>query len=646
MNTVLDRLLWLDKTIKHHAKLYYEQDRSEISDAEYDGLLFEYNNLVNQFPELIKELKEEIEGPLLGTTASPSSLEDTKLSVVPLTPPMLSLANALSIEAYKQWKEKLPEGVTLAEEYKLDGLAVRLIYVNGDLERIVTRGTGLEGEDITTSLKLIKNIPESIPNPTDDGSEIIIDGELVISKADFEVLNELVTKPYVHPRHAASGLARTLNPDDQFCNTLEFFSYGMPRVKDYDYTRVIKELRLLGFQTTADFSVNPNWEERPNLPYAVDGIVVKVIDPEDREAIGNTSHHPKWAIAYKFPKLTGTSKLKDCVWQVGRSGSVTPVVLFNPVNIGGSSITRASVHNFRRFQLQAEGLKVGADITVGLSGDIIPELISVDSYGKGKQLTPPKVCPSCETPLTFNGTNDDQVFLVCENHEGCPAQISRRLIHFASKRGMNIKGIGKVKINQWVESGVIRNFTDLLSLDERFPNDITLVDALAKAKTVKVNQFIYALGIPGVGSSLSKTIGNVIEMDNFFGLLTNKDQLVELPDIDWGTAIEIVNYVKNNEVDIRNAMNKITLLFEFIAAECTVVLTGNFGGDRSLLKERLLAHGIDVASRVTKKTKAVFLGDRYTKHKEKTALDLEIPLYQLNGVDYNRIVDTIVSYVK
>lgn len=636
MSLYKTRLETLAKLIRYHANVYYREDRSEISDTDYDMLVSEYNQLIADHPEL---LTPELD--VFKDRAVPIEDTNSEFEKVTHEPPMLSLDNVYSIEGYENWLGKLPEQdqKDQALEWKFDGIALRLVYEDGKLTQILTRGTGLEGENITENLNNFSYIPEEIEGDFADGLKIIIDGEGAVELDVYKELNDLLPTPYVTPRHAAAGISRNRKLGDIVAGSVTFIAHSFPRAIESDYESTMFALRKLGFKTSSDYNVPKITEERPShIPFAIDGIVSKVRNHERRAELGETNHHPRWAIAFKFPTLTADPKLEDVVWETGRTGSVTPVATFTPVMIAGVMVQRATLHNFRTFQREAEGLRVGSIIRVGMAGDIIPQFHSVEKVGKGRQCKPPKSCPACDEPLRYEGGDQEQIFLTCTNHARCPAQTLGRLYNFGSKHGMNFRGLGPATIRRFHQLGYLNSFLgffQLRELTQNVPlskNEEKLLDEIDKRRTTTFARFITALGINGVGKGTARDLAEHIkDKSEFFDLMEDQNSLMEIPDIGWGISMNVASYVKENRAVIESLLD----LLEFESVEVPkglipVVVTGKFPVRRNEITEVFARHGYEVTDRVNTKTKLVVLGDFYTKHKETSANELGIPVLSIS----------------
>ena len=654
MSIFKTRLITLVKQIRYHAGVYYREDRSEISDADYDLLVQEYHQLISEHPDLLTD-----DVNLFKEKAVPLDSVDSGFEKVTHEPPMLSLDNVFTTEQHLAWVARLEaaDQKDLANEWKFDGIALRLVYEDGELNQIITRGTGLVGEDVTDSLPYFKNIPTVLPEDFTDDTTIIIDGEGVIELSIYHELNQVVPTPYVTPRHAASGITRNRSLGDVVNGTLTFVAHSFPRAIKSDYESTLNALRMLGFTTCGDYPVPGITTDRPeHLPFAVDGIVTKIRNHEARDRLGATAHHPRWAIAYKFPTLTASPKLEDVIWETGRTGPVTPVATFSPVQIAGVTVQRATLHNFRTFQRESEGLRVGSTITVGMAGDIIPQFFKVETVGKGRMCKPPKSCPSCGEPLHYEGADEEQVFLTCTNHSGCPAQTFGRLYNFGSEHAMNIRGLGPATIKSFADRGLLTDFVSLYFLRQTTSTLVLtkaeekLLDEIDKSRNTNYTRFITALGINGVAKGTARLLAEQInDNEEFISLLTDTDSMMEIPDIGFGIAMEVASYISKNKPMIEQLLSLLT--FESISVPkdlIPVCVTGKFPFPRRVIEAELLTKGVEVTNTVNGKTKLVVLGEHYTKHKETSANDLEIPVILISvhpELTVVELVETIMGRV-
>jgi DNA ligase (NAD+) len=466
----------LREKLDHHSYCYYVLDQPEVSDAEYDRLFRRLEALEAEHPDLVTP-----DSPTQRVGAEPVEAFGT----VTHTIPMLSLGNALSRDELDEWLQRTSDGLDgepfdIVAEPKLDGLAVELIYEHGMLVLGATRGNGVTGEDVTQNLRTVKAIPlrlraEGVP------PRLEVRGEVYMHKGRFEELNEqrraADDAPFANPRNAAAGSLRQLDPRVTATRPLLIFLYGLGEVVGAEFNTHSEELdflRRIGFPVVepvvcrnAD-EIQDYWQrmhdKRDDLPYEVDGIVLKVDSLAQQERLGQRSRSPRYAIAYKFPPEQMTTVVTDIEVQVGRTGAITPVARLEPVRVGGVVVTNATLHN--ESEIARKDVRVGDTVTVQRAGDVIPEVVCVH-LGQRKPDAParyrlPDACPACESPIE---RPEGEVVARCINFT-CPAQVRARIEHFASRGAMDIDGLGEKLVDRFVEEGFVSSPADLYFLDE------------------------------------------------------------------------------------------------------------------------------------------------------------------------------------
>ena len=460
----------LRETLRHHEYLYYGLDTPQVSDAQYDAWMRELRALEDAHPEL-------------RTPDSPTQRVGGKpkegFAKVPHSRPMLSLDNAYDESELREWDRRLhelagDEKIAYMCELKLDGLSLALTYQNAQLVRGVTRGDGVIGEDVTTNVRTIRSVPLSISPAKLRASglpeDFEIRGEVVLPLAAFQKLNaereEQGLAPAANPRNAAAGTLRTLEPNIVAQRRLDFYAYFALNQQGYIFPLQSQSLDAL---STAGFRVNPTrqrvhtldevWDfiaraesMRESLPYEIDGVVVKVDSTDLQRKMGFTGRAPRWAIAYKFAARTGVTQVEDILVQVGRTGKVTPVAALQPVFIGGTTVSRATLHNAD--EIQRLGLKIGDFVSVERGGDVIPKVVAVlpeKRPADAHDFSFPTHCPVCGTALV---REEGEVDWRCIN-VNCPARLRESLLHFAARGVMNIEGLGEAVVNQLTERGLV-----------------------------------------------------------------------------------------------------------------------------------------------------------------------------------------------
>ncbi|MBN1365442.1 MAG: NAD-dependent DNA ligase LigA [Syntrophaceae bacterium] len=559
----IKRISDLRKVIEYHNKRYYQQDAPEISDAEYDHLMRELQDLENRYPE----------------TFSPAS-PTQRVGTVPLAKfasfnhpsPMLSLANAFTSEEIIEFDNRLKrlagvDHISYIAEPKLDGLAVNLIYENGIFKKGATRGDGTTGEDVTQNLKTISSLPLKIKpfSKSPIPSFVEIRGEVYIEKEPFEKLNIRRIKdgeePFANPRNAAAGSLRQLDSRITARRPLNIFLYGIGNVIGIDFSTHGKVLQILagwGFpvnkliEQAQDIDACLQYFERigtkrKSLPYEIDGIVLKVDNLSMQKTLGNISRNPRWALACKFPAAQETTTVKDIIVGVGRMGTLTPVAIMAPVNVGGVMVSRATLHN--EDEVIKKDIRVGDTVIIQRAGDVIPEVVKVimeKRTGREKKFKMPSQCPECGSEIVrFEG----EVAHRCVNIS-CPAQLKEHIRHFASRNAMDIEGLGEKVSAQLFDAKLIADPADLyfltkdqlVALDRQAEKSAqNLIKAIAKSKNPPLDKFIYALGIRHVGERTAKLLAD------HFGIMENlvaakQEDLMEINEIGPEIAAAIVEF--------------------------------------------------------------------------------------------------------
>jgi DNA ligase (NAD+) len=512
----------LRNEINYHNYRYYVLDSPVISDAEYDRLLRELQALEAAHPELIRP-----DSPTQRVGAQPLPEFGEVRHAIPMT----SIDNAFTEEEVSDWDRRVRQGLGVTQEMiytaepKFDGASVSLRYEEGVLVQAGTRGDGTTGEDVTANVRTIKTVPLRLQGK---GWPRILEvrGEVVIPKKEFERLNAEQArrgdKIFANPRNAAAGSLRQLDPRVTASRPLAFFSWGLGEVSEPiagRYSEVVPRLKEWGFRTTEFFETvrGPQGclayyrriaEQRDRLPFEVDGVVYKVDDLAARERLGFTARAPRWALAHKFPAHEETTLVEDIIASVGRTGVITPVAKLRPVQVGGVTVTHATLHN--EDEVRRKDVRIGDTVIVRRAGDVIPEIVAVVKEKRphgARPWTMPKTCPRCGSQVLRAA---GEVAHRCMGGLYCPAQVEGALLHFASRRAMDIEGLGEKLVEQLVAKGLVKTVADLYRLREA---DLValermgeksarkLLDNIEKSKNVTLARFLYALGIPQVGEA-------------------------------------------------------------------------------------------------------------------------------------------------
>lgn len=516
LQTAKERVEYLSETLKYHNRKYYIEDSPEIEDFEYDAMLRELEDLEAEFPELVRE-----DSPTQLVGGAVSKL----FSSVTHTVKMESLQDVFNFSELRAFGEKIDiKQTAFSVEPKIDGLSVSLEYRDGLFFRGSTRGDGEVGEDVTANLLQIKSIPKAIKF---DG-ELEVRGEVYMPKSSFYKLIErqelLGESPAKNPRNAAAGSLRQKNPKITAERELDIFIFNIQKIVGKEFS---SHIETLDFLKNLGFSVLPTYKKcdtieqaigeierigatRGNLPYDIDGAVIKADNLAYRETVGSTSKFPKWAVAFKYPPEEKETVLKEIEIGVGRTGALTPTAIFDPITLAGTTVSRATLHN--QDFISSKGISIGDTIVVRKAGDIIPEVLSVKVHNENAPIYKlPNFCPSCNSPVY---REEGEAVVRCTNAD-CPAQLLRHLIHFTSRDAMDIEGLGPAVLEQLLDADLIHNIVDLYTLDyekvallERTGEKSVqnLKNAIEASKSNDLSKFLFALGIRHIGAKAGKLL--------------------------------------------------------------------------------------------------------------------------------------------
>lgn len=636
-------------------QLYYVENKSEISDYEFDMLLEKLQHLEAQFPELTEDNSptKRVGGDIT-----------KKFESVKHRFPMLSLSNTYSEEEIVEWETRLKkavgENLEFVCELKYDGVAIGLRYENGQLSRAVTRGDGEQGEDVTTNVRTIRSIPLSLHG--NFPSDFEIRGEIFMPIANFRKLNEeredIGEATFANPRNTASGTLKMQDSKVVASRGLDSYLYGIYGVENaIGHFESVQDAGSWGFKIPSSekrFIEKTNsiegimsfihyWDkERENLPFEIDGIVLKVNSYEQQRALGFTAKSPRWAIAYKFKAARVETELKEVSYQVGRTGAITPVANLQPVQLGGTTVKRASLHNAD--QIEKLDLHIGDFVYVEKGGEIIPKIVGVNTEKRkdsAEKVNFLENCPECNSALI---RREGEAQHYCPNEKGCPPQVKGRIEHFISRKAMNIDGLGAETVDMLVNKGLICTIADLyqltfeqiLNLDRMAEKSAeNLINGIAASKSVPFERVLFGLGIRYVGETVAKKLAR--HFKNIDAIQSAKfDELLEAEEIGEKIAISIQQFFLDDEnVKLINSLKGHHLQFEVQQKETlssilegkTVVVSGTFEAfSRDELKELIEQNGGKNGSSVSSKTDYLIAGANMGPAKLKKASDLGITL--------------------
>lgn len=622
----------LRREIEKHNRLYHVEDAPIISDYEYDMLMQKLKAMEAEHPELITpdSPTQKIGGPPL------SKFEPVRHQV-----PLESLMDVFSYDELFAFGERmdasLPEGHSYVVEPKIDGLSMSLEYENGIFVRGATRGDGVTGENVTENLRTVRSLPLHIENAPE---RLIVRGEVYMSKAVFEELNaqrELRGEPLLaNPRNAAAGSMRQLDPKVAASRKLDIICFNMQYSSDDKYishAQTLDAMREMGFPVVPykcynnikDCVERIEWlgENRGDLPYDMDGAVIKLDSLSQRSALGSTAKAPRWAVAFKYPPEKKESRVLDVVVQVGRTGVLTPKAIVEPVRLAGTTVSAATLHN--QDNIDRLDLRIGDTVLLQKAGEIIPEVLSVNFSKRPEGAKPylmPSVCPECGSPVV---RDEDGAALRCTSPE-CPAQRLRNIAHFASREAMDIEGLGISVCESLINSGMVKDASDLYYLEapavaalERMGDKsaANLINAIENSKSAGLARLLCAFGIRQVGQKAAKVLaGNFSDLDVL--MAAGEEELTAIPDIGGITAGFIINWFSNPQsMDLIEKLRKAGVSFESKEekrdsrfAGMSFVLTGTLSRfTRDEAGAIIESFGGKTSSSVSKKTSCVLAGE-------------------------------------
>ncbi|HUL16641.1 MAG TPA: NAD-dependent DNA ligase LigA [Terriglobales bacterium] len=641
----------LREKIRHHEYRYYVIDDPEISDSAFDRLMEKLKQIEAEYPEL-----KTPDSP----TVRVGGLPREGFQTVRHARPMLSLDNAFSFDALRDFDRRVREGsgrekIEYIAEHKFDGLSISLQYEDGLLVRGVTRGDGTTGEDVTPNVKTIRSVPlradRDVLKKAKLKADFEVRGEIMMTRKAFEALNraqeETGGKIFANPRNAAAGAVRVLDPAITAQRRLEFFAYYLlhdGRVAFPKHSESLEVLKQLRFRASDDWKLCDGIDEvikyceawdtkREKLPYEIDGVVIKVNATAIQDELGFTAKAPRWAIAYKYPARQETTVVNDILVQVGRTGVLTPVAVLEPVQVGGVTVSRSTLHNMD--EIERLGLQIGDTVLIERAGEVIPHVLRVVKEGKNRRpFRMPKVCPECGSKVH---KIEGEVAYRCVNG-ACPAKRRESVLHFAGRHAMNIDGLGEKIVDQLVDKGMVKDVADLYSLKqepvaglERMADKSAqnLLDEVEASKKNSLSRLIYALGIQFVGERTGQLLA-----ENFSSLeelaAAKEAQLEEVPEVGPKVAASIVEFFsepanrqiikKLEKAGVRPTAEKIQVKSNKLAGKTFVFTGGLANRSREEAGEIVKQNGGKVIGSVSKKTDYVVVGSdpgsKYDKAKE------------------------------
>ncbi|HEY9220154.1 MAG TPA: NAD-dependent DNA ligase LigA [Lutibacter sp.] len=655
----------LKEELNQHNYNYYVLDKPTISDLEFDLKLKELEKLEAEYPQFFdpNSPTQRVGGEIIKS-----------FKTVVHKNRMYSLDNSYSKEEILDWEKRIKkiigtEDVEYVCELKYDGASINLSYSNGILQSAVTRGDGYEGDDVTANIKTIRSIPLVLKENVIDDFEIR--GEIILPLEGFIKMNEeridIGEEPFSNPRNTASGSLKLQDSAEVAKRPLDCLLYQIVANKNPNKTHfeTLKMARKLGFKipstlqvcSTIDevFSFIENWDiKRYKLPYETDGVVIKVNSLAQQDELGYTAKSPRWAIAYKYKAEQASTILKKITYQVGRTGAITPVANLEPVQLAGTVVKRASLHNAD--QIEKLDIRVDDTVYVEKGGEIIPKIVGVDFSKRPKDSQPTKYithCPDCGTEL-IRAAGDAKHF--CPNEYGCPTQITGRIQHFISRKAMNIDGLGAETIQLLFKEGLVHNYADLYELREAqiIPLERmaeksaqNIIAGIEKSKEVPFEKVLFALGIRYVGETVAKKLAKHFKsIDNL--LQASFEELISVDEIGDIIAKSIINFSENPvNIELIYRLKKYGVQLEVteesqagktsILQGKTFVVSGVFTHfERNDLKKSIEDNGGKVASSISKKTDFVIAGENMGPSKREKASDLGIPI--ISETDYLKMI--------
>ncbi|HTC62834.1 MAG TPA: NAD-dependent DNA ligase LigA [Candidatus Saccharimonadales bacterium] len=637
--TINKQIEKLREELRRHEFLYFVQDEPEISDIKFDRMMAELKKLEVEHPEMITQ-----DSPTQRVGGAPRIGFETRRH----SPPMMSLDNTYSTEELEGFDRRVREisgreNIGYVTEHKFDGLSISLVYEGGVLARGVTRGDGTTGEEVTANVRTIRSIPLRVDAEQLKKLHMPLDfevrGEIVMPLRAFELLNEKQEeeggKRFSNPRSAAAGAVRVLDPEITRSRRLDFYGYLLlagGRVPTRLHSESLEAMQKLHFKVSPDWRVCPSleavkkfidsWEaRRDKLPYEIDGIVIKVNDTGQQQELGSTAKSPRWAVAYKYPARQETTVVNEVLFNVGRTGTLTPVAMLEPVQVGGVIVSRSTLHNMD--EIARLGLQAGDSVIIERAGEVIPHILKVVKEGNPRrEIVVPEFCPECHSRIH---KDPEEVAYRCVN-ASCPAKRKQSILHFAGRHAMNIDGLGEKIVDQLVDKGMVKDFADLYELTREPVSKLdrmaeksaqNLLDEIAASKSISLARLIYSLGIRFVGERTGQLLAE------YFSSLqkladASAEQLEEVPEVGPKVARSVADFFSEsaNRKLIQRLKDEGLNMTEKRAAQedtrfagLTFVFTGALARrSRDEGGSEVVRHGGKVTNSVSKLTSYVVVG--------------------------------------
>jgi DNA ligase (NAD+) len=664
---MVDRYLELVELLNKASVAYYRDDSPFLSDADYDK---KYRELLD-----IEKAHPELKVPYSPSMRVGAGIREGFSKVVH-SEKMMSLDDAFDVEEveafFKRLEFDLEEGYVA--EYKIDGLAVNVLYEFGKYKRAATRGDGETGEDVTENVATVRNIPLEIREFASI-AKVEIRGEVYLPLDSFSDVNEKRLKngekPFANPRNAAAGSLRQLDSRVTATRYLKFFAYGTTGEGESGITSQVElheKLRSLGFKTPEFMKLKKIVEieklieeviaKRADLPYDIDGLVIKLNSFNEQKRAGVLTRSPRWAIAYKLPAVEKTTKLNEITWQVGRTGTVTPVAELEAVEIGGVVVKRATLHNLD--EIRRKKVMIGDTVFVRRAGDVIPEVIApVEELRTGDETTvlAPTECPVCGSELV---KDEDKIALKCSNMS-CPARVVGSIEHFVSRKGLNIDGLGEKQVDFLFQKGWLKTVSDIFSIRDHAmflmcepgwgeKSVSKLLESIEKSRKVKFQSFLYALGIDSVGEFLAGELAKRFSLEELMAV--DAETLIAIDNIGDTVANSIVTFFNNpdNLKEIEIFKEKLEFIYPekideslLIFKDITFVITGELSKPRPDFAEMIKEKGGKVSGSVSKKTNYLLAGE---KAGSKLAKAEKLGVNIINEDDFNKLINGEINETK